>query len=1510
MARTGRPKFKSRCLQLLAAVFLLAGLGLSVASSAHAEALSAALREKLPEVEEWVFRNSVATESGVPCREACSALWAHEHEPMANAWREQELWNQLGALEEHFRLWAPVSDLVGGWHEIPLTGALATVGWEMGSSSRKWLELTQPAAPYSTLNGNGQCEGAIEEDLFNAGQELAGSLEPPLRLATESYAAIVPGCPGSGMANTVDQATLGGFCPRTWSPTSTFSGVWTLELHRDPYATCYDATEPPQSIHLEYVTATLPFQFARPEEGSEPSGATEYHVYNSPEPAKSEQTTPMQLEEDLPGYLESSAYGVLIEWLAYYLTGEGKNPTQQFALPPEALFGDGSAAEPERKDCLTDRPVNCATGNETQTRTDLSVNGRGPALQLALTYNSQLAVKQTTAGPFGFGWTGSYSAHLALGEEGREATVYQDNGSTATFTRSGEAWTAPAGRVQATLADEGTGYVYTLPDQTKLHFNNSGQLTSEVDRNGNTLTMGHSGEGRLESVTDAAGRSITLKYDAEGQVESATDPMGHTVKYTYEGGNLASITLPGETSPRWQYKYSSAHELTSETDGRGKTSTTEYNEAHQVISQTDALSHKRSWAYIPTDPGTETVITEPNGSTTIEEFNEYGSPTSVTHAARTALQTTTSDSYNANDELVATTNPDGQTTEYTYNAAGDRTSEKNPAGDETTWEYDSTHHVIASTTPRGEKTTIERDSHGNAIKVSRPAPGEMTQTTKYKYDAYGDLESMTDPLSHEWKYEYNTYGDRTAEIDPEGNKRTRGYNEDSQETSTVSPRGHVTGASEASFTTTIERDAQGRPIKVIDPLKHETQYGYDADGDLETMTDPMGHKTTYVFDADDEPIKVEQPNKAVTETEYNSEGQVTAQTDGDKHTTKYTRNARGEVTEEVNPLGKTTTKEYDPAGNLLSVKDAAGRTTTYRYDPANRLVEVTYSDGKTRTVKYEYNQDGTRTTMVDGTGTTSYTYDRLDRLTEVEDGYKESVKYEYNLNNATTKITYPNGKAVTRTYDKDDRLETIKDWLEHTTKFAYSPDSELQTTTYPTGTGDTDSYAYEDDDAMSETTMKKGSETLASLAYTRNADKLLTKATIKDLPGEAKPAYAYDANSRLTSGAGEEYAYDAANNRTGFEKTTYSYNAADELEKSTLKKTTPFTYTYNEVGERTKTTPETGQATSYGYDQAGNLTTVTRAKEGETPAIEDTYTYNGEGLRAAETISATTSYLTWDTALELPSILDNGTYSFIYGAEEMPIEQINNTTGTVSYLHHDQAGSTRLLTGSTGTVTGKCTYSAYGTPTCEGTSTTPLGYDGQYTSSDTGLQYLRNRVYDPATAQFLTVDPLEAISGAPYNYADDNPINREDAVGLLWTPVAGGAGGADAVCGATIEIPGVDIGTCGAAGISTGIAAAGAAIGVVTAVAGEEGGDEGEAELKKKEAERENCGNPAKSPGSKFEWRGKGPVGSSEGSWFDPDNDESLYPHLGENSHGPHYDYEGPSGNYRIYPEGRIEAKP
>jgi RHS repeat-associated protein len=68
-----------------------------------------------------------------------------------------------------------------------------------------------------------------------------------------------------------------------------------------------------------------------------------------------------------------------------------------------------------------------------------------------------------------------------------------------------------------------------------------------------------------------------------------------------------------------------------------------------------------------------------------------------------------------------------------------------------------------------------------------------------------------------------------------------------------------------------------------------------------------------------------------------------------------------------------------------------------------------------------------------------------------------------------------------------------------------------------------------------------------------------------------------------------------------------------------------------------------------------------------------------------------------------------------------------------------------------------------------GTATTPLGYDGQYTSSDTGLIYLRARTYDPKTAQFMSLDPALEATGTPYSYAGDSPVNATDPFGLSST---------------------------------------------------------------------------------------------------------------------------------------------
>lgn len=291
--------------------------------------------------------------------------------------------------------------------------------------------------------------------------------------------------------------------------------------------------------------------------------------------------------------------------------------------------------------------------------------------------------------------------------------------------------------------------------------------------------------------------------------------------------------------------------------------------------------------------------------------------------------------------------------------------------------------------------------------------------------------------------------------------------------------------------------------------------------------------------------------------------------------------------------------------------------------------------------------------------------------------------------------------------------------------------------------------------------MSKGTETLASLLYTRDNIGQLTKTVSKGLPGAETTETGYDANERLNKASSTIYEYDAANNPTKLGGVTNTFNADDQITEAT-----GFKYSYDELGERTKTTPTTGVATTYGYDQAGNLGSVERPKETKGAAeIKDTYAYNGDGLRVSQTIGRTTSYFAWDTNETIPLILNDGTNNYIDGPGGLPIEQISSEKA--QYLHYDQAGSTRLITSSTGAVEGAFTYTPYGSVEGHtGTATTPLGYDGQYTSSDTGLIYLRARVYDPATAQFMSVDPMLSATGAPYVYAGDNPLNSGDPTGL------------------------------------------------------------------------------------------------------------------------------------------------
>jgi RHS repeat-associated protein len=65
-----------------------------------------------------------------------------------------------------------------------------------------------------------------------------------------------------------------------------------------------------------------------------------------------------------------------------------------------------------------------------------------------------------------------------------------------------------------------------------------------------------------------------------------------------------------------------------------------------------------------------------------------------------------------------------------------------------------------------------------------------------------------------------------------------------------------------------------------------------------------------------------------------------------------------------------------------------------------------------------------------------------------------------------------------------------------------------------------------------------------------------------------------------------------------------------------------------------------------------------------------------------------------------------------------------------------------------------------------GTDVTAMGFTSEQHDAS-GLIYLRYRYYDPSVGQFISVDPLVGMTLDPYGYANGNPLQVVDPLGLF-----------------------------------------------------------------------------------------------------------------------------------------------
>jgi RHS repeat-associated protein len=407
--------------------------------------------------------------------------------------------------------------------------------------------------------------------------------------------------------------------------------------------------------------------------------------------------------------------------------------------------------------------------------------------------------------------------------------------------------------------------------------------------------------------------------------------------------------------------------------------------------------------------------------------------------------------------------------------------------------------------------------------------------------------------------------------------------------------------------------------------------------------------------------------------------------------------------------------------------------------------------------------------MTDASGTTIYTYDAQDRL-QTKATPQGTLTYTYDTagNVASMTSSNANGVSVGYTYDSLNRLATVVDNRlpvgQNTTTYSYDPASNLATVTYPNGLQSSFTY-----DNLNRITAMNAAK--ASYSYTLSPTGNRTGAV--ESSGRVVN-WSYDNIYRLTNEAisldphsvngSVGYGLDPVGNRQsqtssipGIGTGSFTYDPDDRLN----------TETYDANGNTL-----TSGGKTFTYDFENRLKSMTAG------SIAVTIQYDADGNRVAKTVNGvTTRYLVDDLnptgyAQVVEEVTAGAvTRQYTYGLQRISQNQEIANAWTPAFYGYDGAGTVRLLTDSTGTVTDTYDYDAWGN-TVNTTGSTPnvYLYRGEQYDSDLNLYYLRARYLNPLSGRFLGRDPAAGQTKTPatlhkYLYAGGNPVSAIDPSG-------------------------------------------------------------------------------------------------------------------------------------------------
>ncbi|MCS4292962.1 RHS repeat-associated protein [Comamonas sp. BIGb0152] len=295
-------------------------------------------------------------------------------------------------------------------------------------------------------------------------------------------------------------------------------------------------------------------------------------------------------------------------------------------------------------------------------------------------------------------------------------------------------------------------------------------------------------------------------------------------------------------------------------------------------------------------------------------------------------------------------------------------------------------------------------------------------TIKRKYNQYGHLTEVTDPLGRSVYMAVSPMGQLLATQSPDGSRSSQRFDD------TTNLLQSSTDA--AGRTTHYEYDFHGRMTRVTLPGGSSEQYHYP---------DITGTPTDLAIRANaDKPIRITDANGRDKHIAYTPTGQTASYTDCSGHSTHYEYNRWGQTEALTNALGERVRYRYDEQDQLQAVHYPDGSTEHYQHDAQGQVVEVKAGrsndrDGKTpvsttaASVRMAYDLWGRLVQRSHAGQHLGFAYDTAGRLTQLTNENGEHTRFSWDVMDRLTQETGFDARVQSYEYDAAGQLTQSSD---------------------------------------------------------------------------------------------------------------------------------------------------------------------------------------------------------------------------------------------------------------------------------------------------------------------------------------------------------------------------------------------------------------------------------------------------------------------------------------------------